>query len=111
MLSTLTVRTLLEGEDILGRQYLNFGSWLTKFDWSFQFNIPDFNDKVLYFAVTTWKMIEKYFPMTEMDISNTAKEWMTPLIKKWIKQRQNAYFENNFKLRDFLNKAVKIEIM
>ena len=89
---------------------LEFGSWLTKFDWSFQFNIPDVNDKVLYFAVTTWKMIEKYFPMTEMDISNTDKEWMTPLINKLIKQRQNAHFENNFKLRDSFNKSVKSEI-
>merc|ERR1711895_107247 len=42
---------------------LEFGRWLIQFDWNFQFDIPDVNDKVLYFATTTWKMIEKCFPM------------------------------------------------
>ena len=89
---------------------IDFGRWLTQFSWNVQFNIPDANDKVMYFSAITWKMIEKFFPMTKINISNTDKEWMTTHIKKLIKQRQIAHFEKKDDLRVNLAKAIRKEI-
>ena len=89
---------------------LEFGRWVTQFNWNFLFDIPDVNDKVLYFATTTWKMIEKCFPIININVANTDKEWMTLRIKKLIKQRQIAHFEKKNDLRDNLAKKIRNEI-
>ena len=55
-------------------------------------------------------MVEKYFPLTPFTITNSDKEWVTPIIKKLIIQRQKAHRMKNFKLRDSIAKKIKIRI-
>ena len=81
-----------------------FGAWLTKFDWSKMFKLQNVNDKVAYFSTITWLMVEKYFPLRLVKISNTDKEWMTPKLKNLISKRQKAHKSNNHDLRDYLAK-------
>ena len=83
---------------------ISFGNWLTRFDWSELFSLSDVNDKVLYFSTITWLMIEKYFPLKPVLISNTDKEWVTPDIKKLIAERQKAHKLKDYDLRDYLAK-------
>ena len=87
-----------------------FGSWITWFDWSELIKLKDVNDKVAYFAAITWIMVEKYFPLTPVTITNTDKDWVTPNIKKLIAQRQKAHKLNNYELRNSLAKKIRIEI-
>ena len=67
---------------------LEFGSWITKFDWSVLFQIIDVNLKVLYFSTITWLMVEKFFPLQKIIISDSDKAWMTSKIKDLISQRK-----------------------
>ena len=87
-----------------------FGSWITKFDWSLLFQIQCVNEKVAYFSTITWLMIEKYFPVQKITISTSDKEWMTVKIKDLINQRQKAHKANNFELKNILAKKVRDEI-
>ena len=84
-----------------------FGAWLTKFDWSKMFKLQNVNDKVAYFSTITWLMVEKYFPLRLVKISNTDKEWMTLKLKNLISKRQKAHKSNNHDLRDYLAKKNK----
>ena len=89
---------------------IEFGSWITKFDWSVLFQIKDVNQKVLYFSTITWLMVEKIFPLQKIIISNSDKEWMTPKIKDLIAQRQKAHNANNVDLKSYLAKKIRTEI-
>ena len=68
------------------------------------------DDKVAYFATITWLMVEKYFPLTPVSITNTDKEWVTPNIKKLIAQRQKAHRLKKYKLSNNLAKQIRVEI-
>ena len=43
-----------------------FGSWITNHDWSLLFRIKCVNEKVQYFSMITWLMIDKYFPVQKI---------------------------------------------
>ena len=87
-----------------------FGSWIVNFDWSILYESDNVNDKVTYFVTVTWLMIEKFFPLKKLMISNTDKEWITPNIKTLIKQRQKAHFAKNSELFNYLAAKVRSEI-
>ena len=81
------IKTKIEKEKVMIRKFtrsaiIQFGAWITTFDWSELVRLEDVNDKVAYFATITWIMVEKYFPLTPVIITNTDKEWVTPKIKK-----------------------------
>ena len=106
------VKSKIIKEKIMVRKFkkssiLAFGFWLTRFDWSELFLLEDVNDKVAYFTTITWIMVEKYFPLTPITVTNTDKEWITPKIKRLILKRQNAHRRKNYKLRDALKREIK----
>ena len=106
------VKSKIIKEKIMIRKFkkssiLAFGFWLTRFDWSELFILEDVNDKVAYFTTITWIMVEKYFPLTPITVTNTDKEWITPKIKRLILKRQNAHRRKNYKLRDALKREIK----
>ena len=109
------IKTKIRKEKVMMRKFkksaiIEFGAWITRFDWSELFMLRDVNDKVAYFATITWLMVEKYFPLTPVLITNTDKEWVTPNIKKLILQRQKAHRLKNYKLRNKLAKRIRVEI-
>ena len=89
---------------------IEFGSWISRFDWSLLFEIKNVNDKVAYFSAVTWLMVDKYFPLKKVLISSTDKEWMTPKIKLLIQKRQKAHKLKNFDLHAHLARKVTFEI-
>ena len=90
---------------------IGFGNWITTFDWSQLVSLTDVNDKTDYFSTMSWSMVEKYFPLSTVKLTNVDKEWMTPYVKSLISQRQKAHFNKNNELRDCLDKKVKREII
>ena len=51
-----------------------------------------------------------YFPLKNVVVSSTNKEWVTPKIKSLISKRQKAHFEGKLEIRDSLAKQIKIEV-
>ena len=88
----------------------HFGAWISSFDWGQLYGISDVNEKISYFSVLLWKVINIYFPLLKFVISSTDKEWVTPKIKDLFSKRQKAHFEGKFETRDSLAKIIKKEI-
>ena len=55
-------------------------------------------------------MIDKYFPLVTVDITNNDKEWITPEIKLLIRERQKAHLSKKYDLSKHLSKKVAKEI-
>ena len=89
---------------------LEFGSWITSFQWNELVNISDVNMKILYFFNVMWAMINKFFPLKSVSVVSDDKEWITPEIKSLIRERQKAHKSKDFDLRDHLGKKIKHEI-
>ena len=73
------IKNKIKKEKIMIRKFtrsaiIQFGAWITTFDWSELVMLEDVNDKVAYFATITWIMVEKYFPLTPVIITNSDKE-------------------------------------
>ena len=90
---------------------IEFGAWVATFNWILLYRLQDVNDKVSYFSKITWLKIDEIFPLQKIIISSTDKEWMTPLIKKLISQRQAAHAANLIDVRDCLAKKIRYEII
>ena len=89
---------------------IEFGSWLSKFDWCVLFNIIDVNLKIAYFFEIMWLMIDKFFPLVKVVATQNDKEWITPKIKSLIADRQKAHKSRSYSTRDQLAKKIKLEI-
>ena len=90
---------------------IEFGAWIATFNWILLYRLQEVNDKVSYFSKIIWLKIDEIFPLQKIVISSTDKEWMTPLIKKLISQRQAAHAANLIDLRDCLAKKIRHEII
>ena len=55
-------------------------------------------------------MIDKYFPLVSVKITNKDKDWFTPNFKKLTEKRQKTHTSKNFNLRNKLAKRITIEI-
>ena len=51
-----------------------------------------------------WIMIDKFFPLIKVVITNNDKEWITSEIKYLIAQRQKAHHKKNYEARNHLAK-------
>ena len=89
---------------------IEFGAWLVNFSWSDLLKISDVNQKIAYFVNIMWIMIDKFFPPCKIVISDDDKEWITPEIKRLIKERQKAHKSKRFDARDHLASKIKEEI-
>ena len=72
--------------------------------------IQDVDQKVTYFFTIMWAMIDKFFPLVELVITNNDKEWMTPEIKHLMNERQKAHLNKKFDLSKHLSNKVAKEI-
>ena len=47
-----------------------------------------------------WAMIDKYFPLVKIVVSDDDKEWINSKIKNLIYERQKAHLSGDFDKRD-----------
>ena len=55
-------------------------------------------------------MIDKFFPLIKVANADDDKEWITPVIKQLISERQKAYLSNNTDLYKHLAEKFRQEI-
>ena len=55
-------------------------------------------------------MVDNLFPLQKIIFSSSDKEWMTPKIKGMIAKRQKAHKAENFELRNYFAKKIRLEI-
>ena len=89
---------------------IQFGAWITTFDWSTLLNLHDVNEKVDYFNTIMWAMINKFFPLVKVVVTDNEKKWTTSKIKDLISQRQMAHVTPNFDLKNHLTRKLRQEI-
>ena len=89
---------------------IEFGFWLTRFNWIVLLRISDVNLKITYFFSLIWLMIDKFFPLIKVAIADDDKEWITPEIKQLISERQKSHISNNTDLYKLLSKIVRQDI-
>ena len=89
---------------------LEFGTWITGFQWDELVSIGEVNMKILYFFNVMWVMIDKFFPLKSVLTASDDKEWITPEIKSLIRERQKAHKSKKFDLRNHLAKKIQQEI-
>ena len=89
---------------------MEFGSWLTKFNWNILFMISDVNQKIAYFFEIMWFMIDKFFPPIQVVVADNDKKWITKKIKCLIARRQKAHHSRNYGTRNLLAKKIRQEI-
>merc|ERR1712240_587601 len=58
------IKNKIKKEKIMIRKFkrsaiIQFGNWITRFDWYELINLKDVNYKVAYFVTITWIMVEK----------------------------------------------------
>ena len=85
-------KTKVKKKKILQRDFkksalLEFGSWLTRFQWSELVKINDVNLKILYFFNIMWAMIDKFFPLKSVISAWDDKGWIRPKIRCLIRER------------------------
>ena len=83
---------------------MEFGSWLTKFNWNILLMISDVNQKIAYFFEIMWFMIDKFFPPIQVVVADSDKKWITKKIKCLIAERQKAHKSKNYCTRNLLAK-------
>ena len=77
-----TVKKIIKIRKFPNSAKLQFGAWITRFGQRELCKMSQVNDRVGYFTDLLWKVIDIYFPLTNVVISSTDKEWVTPEIKK-----------------------------
>merc|ERR1711895_61975 len=89
---------------------LEFGFWITRFNWSDLMSISDVNLKIAYFFNLIWIMIDFFFPLIRIIITEDDKVWITHEIKQLIAERQKAFMSCNFDLSKHLAEKIRQEI-
>ena len=72
--------------------------------------ISDVNLKIAYFFNLIWIMIDFFFPLIRIVITEDDKVWITHEIKQLIAERQKAFMSGNFDLSKHLAKKIRQEI-
>ena len=57
-----------------------------------------------------WAMINKFFPLVKVVVTDNEKKWITPKIKDLISQRQKAHVTRNFDKRNHLTSKLRQKI-
>ena len=70
---------------------IQFGSWITHYDWKEVIDEKNANTKVTIYNKVIWEKIDKHFPEKMVKLANTDKPWMTSEIKQKILFRQKAH--------------------
>ena len=75
-------------------QIYNFCSELTQFQWKALLETPDVNTKVQLFHTYIRYLLDKYFPLKYVTVSNLDKEWMNPELKSLLRKVQREFFKH-----------------
>ena len=73
------------------RNYEQFKSLISAYDWQCLYNIVDTHEAFLYFHENISRLYKQAFPKTSNKIYDTRKPWLTECLKLSIKKRNMLY--------------------
>lgn len=83
---------------------------LESYDWYELLQESDTDKKFQIFRDTMHSLVDKHIPQSQVTMTHTDKEWLTPLTKSLINKRWEAYRTKNWPQYNYLKQKVKDEI-
>ncbi|MPC77662.1 hypothetical protein E2C01_072121 [Portunus trituberculatus] len=83
-----------------------FGQWVTHYLWTEVLQVEDVPTKWHNFVTTTSEAFNRYFPAKRVTVHPPDAPWMTPHIKRLIRQRNWAFHSCPIQYRKLRNKVI-----
>ncbi|XP_076039158.1 uncharacterized protein LOC143024257 [Oratosquilla oratoria] len=84
-----------------------FGRWIVEYPWTEVLEAEDVETKWKNYSTTTTEAFHFFFPVKDFSVNRSDAPWMTPRIKRLIKQRNKAYYTDRPLFRSLRNKVIK----
>ncbi|XP_076064938.1 uncharacterized protein LOC143038979 [Oratosquilla oratoria] len=84
-----------------------FGRWIVEYPWTEVLEAEDVETKWKNYSTTTTEAFHFFFPVKDFSVNRSDAPWMTPRIKRLIKQRNRAYYTDRPLFRSLRNKVIK----
>ena len=84
-----------------------FGRWIVQHPWSEVLEAEDVETKWKSFTTTTTEAYHHFFPVKDFTVDPSDAPWMTPRLKRLIKQRNRAYYTDPALFRSLRNKVIR----
>ncbi|XP_076030449.1 uncharacterized protein LOC143018753 [Oratosquilla oratoria] len=84
-----------------------FGRWIVEYPWTEVLEAEDVETKWRNYSTTTTEAFHFFFPVKDFSVNRSDAPWMTPRIKRLIKQRNRAYYTDRPLFSSLRNKVIK----
>ena len=84
-----------------------FGRWIIQHPWNEVLDVEDVETKWNNYTTTTTEAFTHFFPLKNFSVDPSDAPWMTPRLKRLIKQRNRAYYTNRALFRSLRNKVIR----
>ncbi|XP_076039036.1 uncharacterized protein LOC143024139 [Oratosquilla oratoria] len=84
-----------------------FGRWLVEHPWLEVLNVDDVETKWRNYSTTTIEAFHHFFPVKDFSVHHSDAPWMTPHIKRLIKQRNKAFYTDRAQFKFLRNKVIR----
>ncbi|XP_076033182.1 uncharacterized protein LOC143020617 [Oratosquilla oratoria] len=84
-----------------------FGRWIVEHPWPEVLNVEDVETKWTNYSTTTIEAFHHFFPVKDFSVHHSDAPWMTPHIKRLIKQRNKAFYTDRAQFRFLRNKVIR----
>ena len=84
-----------------------FGRWIVEHPWTEVLAAEDVETKWRNYSTTTTEAFHHFFPVKDFSVHPSDAPWMTPHIKRLMKQRNRAYYTDRALFRSLRNKVIR----
>ena len=84
-----------------------FGRGIIQHSWREVLDVEDVEEKWENYTATTTEAFHHFFPIKDVTVHPADAPWMSPRIKRLIKQRNRAYYTNRALFRSLRNKTIR----
>ena len=84
-----------------------FGQWLTHHPWTEVLEEEDVHTKWRNYFTTTTEAFHHYFPTKDITVDPSDAPWMTPCIKRLLRQRDRAFHSSPDQYRSLRNRVIR----
>ena len=99
-----TTRTYRPTPDSAVRQ---FGQWMVRYPWTEVLTVTDVNDKWENFVATSTLAYEHHFPEKTVTLHPADVPWITPRVKRLMRQRNRAFHTGAREYRQLRNTVIR----
>ena len=85
----------------------DFGQWVTHHPWTEVTGAEDVNIKWGNYVTTTMQAYHHYFPVRKVTVHPSDAPWMSPRIKRLLRQRNRLYYTDPARYRGVRNRVIR----